>query len=424
MRFVRRSPPVAFRLSNVWSITEQFTARLYSSQTGVSSGFQTWPDPLAGRALCCSKKVLARSLEKERVDSFPRSFPKLLTTPAISIIIRLNSDEGSVILLLGIFITLLGALVDATNPPNVFVAQQANSISGHISDDRRTPIPDLHVELLDEVDTIIQRAKTDGSGRFVFQRLSGGTFQVRVQTYGTNYVSQTKRVQLERTRAFEQVDFVLTTRQVASTSATAGALFVQEVPEQARKEYERATSLLQKPEQRNEGLDTLKKAIDLFPLYFAALELLGTEYVKGQEYEQAIPVLTKAIEVNRRSHQSLHLLSVAQYNLKQLPQAVDSMRRAIAINQRSVNANLWLGMLLRQTGKLDEAETYLKQADQLAESKLPEAHWQLALLFNQLKRYKEAADELELFLKIQPDAKDTALIKKLIQRLRETKPQH
>jgi len=76
-------------------------------------------------------------------------------------------------------------------------------------------------------------------------------------------------------------------------------------------------------------------------------------------------------------------------------------------------------MLLRQTEKLDEAETYLKQANQLAQLKSAEAHWQLALLFNQLKRYNEAADELELFLKIQPDSKDTELIKKLIQRFRE-----
>jgi len=55
----------------------------------------------------------------------------------------------------------------------------------------------------------------------------------------------------------------------------------------------------------------------------------------------------------------------------------------------------------------------------LADSKLPDAHWQLALLFNQLKRYKEAADELEMFLKVQPDARDAELIKKLIQRLRQ-----
>ena len=52
-----------------------------------------------------------------------------------------------------------------------------------------------------------------------------------------------------------------------------------------------------------------------------------------------------------------------------------------------------MGMLLRQSNKLDEAETHLR-ADKLAESKNPDAHWQLALLYNQVKRYREAADEL------------------------------
>jgi tetratricopeptide (TPR) repeat protein len=299
-------------------------------------------------------------------------------------------------------------------------AQGSNSISGYVSDDRRVPVPDLQVELLNDVESILQRTKTDSSGLFAFRRLGEGIYQVRVQTYGTNYVGgQTKRVQLERTRAFEQVDFVLVIRKTAATTSTTGAVFVQEVPASARKEFERGVALLQKGEQRKEGREALKKAVELFPLYFDALELLGTDYVKQQEFEPAIPVLTKAVEVNRRSYQGLLALSVAQHGLKQMPEAIESMRRAIALNQSSPNANLWLGTLLRQTSKLDEAETYLKQADKLAASKSAETKWQLALLFNQLKRYKEAADELELFLKIQPDSKDMEQIKKLIQRFRE-----
>jgi Flp pilus assembly protein TadD len=316
-------------------------------------------------------------------------------------------------------VTLLGLAHDASTAENVFLTLQTNSISGYVSDDRRNPIPDLQVELLNDVDSVIQRVKTDGSGLFTFRRLTNGIFQIRVQTYGTDYISQTKRVQLERTRASEQVDFILVMKKVTETTASVRVVFVQEVPEQARKEYERAASLLQKTELKKEGLDTLKKAIELFPSYFEALELLGTEYVKQKEYEPAIPVLTKAIEVNRRAYPSLYMLSVAQYNLKQLPEAVESMRRAITFNQKSMNANLWMGMLLRYQKKLDEAETYLRQANQLAESKLSEPHWQLALLYNDLKRYKEAADELELFLKVQPDAKDTEMIKKLIVRLRQ-----
>lgn len=322
------------------------------------------------------------------------------------------------ILLFGIFLTLLGFSRDAIQPRHVLAAQAATSISGHITDDRYNPLPDLQVELLNDAESVIQRTKTDGSGRFMFRRLTNGIFQVRVQTFGTSYIGQLKRVQLEATRAFEQVDFVL----VASKTATVGtgrAVFVQEVPEQARKEFERAGPLLQKAEQRNEGVATLKKAIEIFPLYFEALELLGTEYVKQKEYEQALPLLSKAIEVNSRAYHSLNSLSVAQYHLKQMPQAIESMRRAITLNQKSTNANLWLGMLLRQSGKLDEAEKYLKEANQLAAAKNADAHWELALLFNQLKRYKEAADELELFLKVQPEARDTELIKKLIQKLRQ-----
>lgn len=322
-------------------------------------------------------------------------------------------------LLFGVFITLLVGSAGAPNPATVSAAQQANSISGYVSNDRRAPLADFQVELLNDAESVIQRTKTDSSGLFVFRRITNGIFQIRVQTFGTSYISQTKRVQLESTRAFEQVDFVLALNTGVLTTTNAGAVFVQEVPEHARKEYERGAALLQKPEQRNEGVETLKKAIQLFPLYFDALELLGTEYVKQQEYEPAIPVLTKAIEVNKRAYLSFYALSLAQYNLKQLPQALESMRRAVPLNQKSVNANLWLGTLLRQTDKLEEAEGYLKQANKLAESKSADIHWQLALLFNDMKKYKEAADELELFLKIQPDGRDTELIKKLIQRLRE-----
>lgn len=321
------------------------------------------------------------------------------------------------LLLLAIFIAMAGPSSEATEPSQFVQQGFLNSISGHVSDGR-SPIPNLQVELLNDMDSVIQRTKTDSSGLFAFRRLSTGIFQVRVQTYGTSYIGQIKRVQLERTRAFEQVDFVLVSKQSSSISPTGGAVFVQEVPEQARREFDRGSELL-KNDRRREGVVALKKAVEIFPSYFAALELLGMEYVKQQEYEPAIDVLTKAVEVNRRAYQSLYGLSVAQQSLKQLPQAVESMRRAITLNPASVNANLWMGMLLRQSARLDEAETYLKQADKLAESKSADAHWQLALLFNDLKRYREAADELELFLKVQPDSKDTELIKKLIQRLRQ-----
>ncbi|MGZ8847976.1 MAG: carboxypeptidase-like regulatory domain-containing protein, partial [Pyrinomonadaceae bacterium] len=77
------------------------------------------------------------------------------------------------LLLLAVFMILPGASFAATDPLNVFVApQSANSISGQVSNDRRSPIPDLQVELLDDVDSVIQRTKTDSAGFFAFRRLT------------------------------------------------------------------------------------------------------------------------------------------------------------------------------------------------------------------------------------------------------------
>lgn len=330
-------------------------------------------------------------------------------------------------ILLSVLVTLNLLPATITRPRTsalaVTLQTNSNSISGHVSNDQRMPLADLRVELLNEVDSVIRTVKTDGSGLFIFRKLSDGTFQVRVQTSGTNYVSQTKRVELARPHgfgaAFEELDFVLIMRNNTGSTPKPGVVFVQEVPEPARKQFQKASDLLQKSNTRQEALVALKSAIDLFPQYFDALEMLGTEQVKDRDYEAAMPALTKALQINSRAYASSFALGVAQYNLKQLQPAVESFRRAVLLNEKSINANLWLGIALRQTSQPGEAEPYLKRADVLADSKLPDAHWQLALLYNQLKRYKEAADELETFLKVQPDARDVELIKKLIQRFRQ-----
>src|SRR6185369_1835607 len=121
------------------------------------------------------------------------------------------------------FLVML-ALLPAQAPTQV----NNNSISGHVSNDQHAPLADIRIELLNEVDSVIRTAKTDGSGLFVFRKLSDGTFQVRVQTSGTNYVSQTKRVDLARPTGFgaasEELDFVLTTERNSGSTAKPGVV--------------------------------------------------------------------------------------------------------------------------------------------------------------------------------------------------------
>jgi len=297
--------------------------------------------------------------------------------------------------------------------------QGRNAINGLVFGDARRPVSELRVELLDENDSVFATSRTNGSGMFTFYGLVYGTYQVRVLTHGTNYISQTERVNIAGPGAQNmQVNFALRSKESATSPKTpGGTVFAQEVPDAARKSYEKALKNLADESRNDAGLTELKTAIDLFPSYYAALERLGTEYVKRQQYELAQPVLVKAVEVNPRGHQSLFALGVTQFNLKDKTAAIDSLRRAIAQAPTSVNAHLWLGIVLLKDGKSSEAETSLKQAYMLGGSRIPDVHMYLAQLYSNSKRYKEAATELELYLQEAPNARDADSIRKLIKQL-------
>ena len=80
---------------------------------------------------------------------------------------------------------------------SVAISQTNNSrISGQVFGATRRPLPDVYVELLNEVDSVLQRARTTGSGNFLFVGLSSGRFFIRVRPFGTDYEEQTQEVEL------------------------------------------------------------------------------------------------------------------------------------------------------------------------------------------------------------------------------------
>ncbi len=71
-----------------------------------------------------------------------------------------------------------------------------STITGFVFDPQRRPVAQVHVELINDVNGILQRMRTDVSGRFVFRGVSQGRFQVRVLPLGTIYEEQTQEVEL------------------------------------------------------------------------------------------------------------------------------------------------------------------------------------------------------------------------------------
>ncbi|MGC2236421.1 MAG: tetratricopeptide repeat protein [Pyrinomonadaceae bacterium] len=314
--------------------------------------------------------------------------------------------------------------------------QGGNTISGIVFGVDRQPLDNIEVELLDEYSRSFARQRTNGSGRYFFAGMKAGRYTVRAMPYATDYEEQTQDVEIVnitrqsqdgslRTSAADNVqrDFYLRLRK--GVVVINGAIFVQEIPEAAKKLYEKGISQLDGKKEK-EGLENLKLAIEAFPNYYLALERLGTEYVKkgsagNQYYEAAQILLSKATEVNPRAYRSWFGLAYSLYSLNQTAAALTAAQKTLEIYPNSTEALLLSGVLLRQSKKFDEAEKQLLKAKEVSNDSVPMIHWHLALLYgNDLKRYGDAAKEWKLFLKAQPDTKDAEKIKEKIKEL-ETK---
>jgi tetratricopeptide (TPR) repeat protein len=308
-----------------------------------------------------------------------------------------------------------------------------NAISGHVFGESRRPLSDVFVELLDDLGVTINRTRTNASGRYEFSGLAEGRFKVRILPYGTDYAEQAQEVVISNVSArgggtgseIQQRDFYLRLRPELSAGpfAAPGTVFAQEVPEAAKKLYEQGVAELRAKKEK-EGFESLKNALNAFPDYFLALDRLGTEYaVRGNTnpayFEAARVLLTKAVGVNPGSFSSTFGLGFAQYHLGMSGEAVENFQRAVKLYDKSVNAHLWLGVALKKSGKLPQAEGSLTRANKLSNGKVAEVHLRLAEVYSDQKRYREAADELELFLKNQQDARDAEKIRQLIGQLRE-----
>ncbi|MFY9618762.1 MAG: tetratricopeptide repeat protein [Pyrinomonadaceae bacterium] len=302
-----------------------------------------------------------------------------------------------------------------------------STITGFVFDDQRRPISQVHVELINDVNGILQRMRTDVSGRFVFRGVSQGRFQVRVLPLGTLYEGQTQEVELAGMSASGrpirdtiQKDFYLSLKKTGSAST--GVVFAQEIPEEAKTLYQRAVADLDR-DRMEDGVAGLERALKIFPEYYLALERLGLIHLTQQQYEKAVAVFGKAVVVNPRSFNGWYGLSVSHYELRQSESAVEAAQKAVTLNSNSADALLVLGVSLRQAKRYVEAEKPLKQADKITKGLSPDVHWNLALLYGKnLNRFHDAANELELYLKTTPDTSQAELIKKLIKQYRESPP--
>jgi tetratricopeptide (TPR) repeat protein len=317
--------------------------------------------------------------------------------------------------------------------PLLFLAQNgyaANVISGAVFDKQGTPVASVDVELLDEYYRLLQRMRTDSVGRYSFGGLNNGNYTVKVLPFQYDLEDQSVYIEVAAISArpgdpgssYINQDFYLQPKKGGLRYAELSVVFAQEVPKEAEKTYKKAIGNLS-GKRADEGLNQLREALKIFPDYYLALYRLGHELILKKEYGEAVQVFIKAGEINPKSASAFYYVGYALYNLGRDydKAAVRSLNHAYTLAPASVQILWLLGKVERDMGKYSEAEKHLLQAKKIALNKIPEIHEELYKLYREdLKKYREAADELELYLKASrlKDAEEKK-VKKVIGELRE-----
>ena len=298
-----------------------------------------------------------------------------------------------------------------------------NRIEGRIIDESNLAVNNAYVELYNNYGSLVDRQRSAAQGRFSFRGMGPGRYTIKVKPFGTNLLEDSSDIEVDNSMMRSHtvmVDFRLRVdkRFRPDEVGVVGTIFAQEVPADARRLYTSGIEAIQSNPAR--AVTDLEAAIKLFPQYFNALAALGKAHIIKGKYDVGYPYLLRAIDVNRKCADCYYSLALAFYKLNEMPAATKAIDAATLLQPQVPTVRLLQGIIYRVNKDLVAAEKALLSAKSLFKEPNSEVHWQLSLVYNHLKRNKEAADELEKYLKTKPNIKDAEKesVSKLIVKLR------
>ena len=162
----------------------------------------------------------------------------------------------------------------------------------------------------------------------------------------------------------------------------------------------------------------LNQAIAIYPEFPLALNELGRLYSVTGDRARAVESFRSAIKFSPASFDARLNLGCALVEMKNNEESAQHLNEAIKLNATSVQAFFCMGKAQLQMQNIQYAEKALTHAIDLNGGKHSKSHYLLGGIYWSEKKYKQAADELEKYLKLEPEAKDAEQTRKTISDLR------
>jgi len=184
------------------------------------------------------------------------------------------------------------------------------------------------------------------------------------------------------------------------------------IPKPARKAYEQALKL-QKEKQPQESLAQLTQAITLHPTYVQALAERGNLLMQQNRLPEAEADFAHALKINGKYAPAWRGIGYCQIQQKNFAAAVKNLENAFALEPQVPITLLLLGYGNLSLNRYEEARQCLREALRLDEKSAARAHVYLGEIFAHEQKFKEAAEEIRAYLKVNPSAADAVQLKEM-----------
>ena len=261
---------------------------------------------------------------------------------------------------------------------------------------------------------------SDDDGSFRFGGLLAGPYTIVVDA-GKEYQVLRETVNIERygqTARSVMVPLYLRLKGSSPGSGEVVNAALAGVPKEAVDRYTKAIEAAKKGDGKK-AIELLNEAVTLHPQFALALTELGVQYIRAGQVDKAIESARAALKITPDDYGARLTYGIALQEKKQSVEAEKELREALKKNDASPIGHMYLGMSLISQNRLDEAEKELQRAIGLKGGEnLAQAHKLLGGLYWKKGQLKQAADELELYLKLSPKAPDAERIRGTVQELR------
>jgi tetratricopeptide (TPR) repeat protein len=263
---------------------------------------------------------------------------------------------------------------------------------------------------------------SNGNGSFFFRQLGGGRFIIRIDA-GEAFEPATEEVNIadggstgNMSRIGQIYSVQIHLRPRSGEPITKGVVSANDPPKAAVDLFNKALESV-KSGNRDKAIEQLKAALAIHPTFTAALNGLGVQYLKLGKFEAASEAFAKALKLAPDSF-NLHLNSgISLFSLNKHAEAEAQFAAALAKNEASGTAHLYRARALIGLNRLDDAAVDLKRAIEIGGDDVKLAHRYLAGIYLEKGENVEAVKQLELYLQVSPDSKETEQIKNLIKEL-------